>query len=65
MGLTCLTYMWAKMAKVASAKVAAGDSDPIYANKLATGRYFLDRLFPEAAIHLAKVEAGPDSMMAL
>lgn len=65
MGLTCLTYMWAKMAKVASAKVAAGDSDPIYANKLATGRYFLDRWVPEAAMHLAKVEAGADSMMAL
>jgi 3-(methylsulfanyl)propanoyl-CoA dehydrogenase len=65
MGLTCLTYMWAKMAKVASAKIAAGDSDPIYANKLATGRYFLDRWVPEAAMHLAKVEAGADSMMAL
>lgn len=64
-GLTCLTYMWAKMAKVASAKVAAGDSDPIYANKLTTGRYFLDRWVPEAAMHLAKVEAGADSMMAL
>jgi len=64
-GLTCLTYMWAKMAKVASAKVAAGEDDPIYATKLKTGRYFLDRWVPEAAMHLAKVEAGADSMMAL
>ena len=64
-GLTSLTYMWAKMAKVASAKIAAGETDPIYANKLTTGRYFLDRWVPEAAMHLAKVEAGADSMMAL
>ncbi|WP_412545345.1 acyl-CoA dehydrogenase C-terminal domain-containing protein [Maricaulis sp. MIT060901] len=64
-GLTCLTYMWAKMAKVSAAKVAAGDSDPIYANKLVTGRYFIERWVPEAAMHLAKVEAGADSMMEL
>ncbi|MHA6287378.1 acyl-CoA dehydrogenase C-terminal domain-containing protein [Maricaulis sp. CAU 1757] len=64
-GLTCLTYMWAKMAKAAAAKVAAGDKDPVYANKLVTGRYFLDRWVPEAAMHLAKVEAGADTMMAL
>ena len=64
-GLTCLTYMWAKMAKVSAEKLAAGDSDPIYANKLATGRYFIERWTPEAAMHLAKVEAGADSMMAL
>ena len=64
-GLTSLTYMWAKMAKVASAKIAAGETDPIYAAKLKTGRYFLDRWVPEAAMHLAKVEAGADSMMAL
>ncbi|WP_203291828.1 acyl-CoA dehydrogenase C-terminal domain-containing protein [Maricaulis parjimensis] len=64
-GLTCLTYMWAKMAKVASAKIAAGETDPHYATKLKTGRYFLDRWVPEAGMHLAKVEAGADSMMAL
>ena len=57
--------MWARMAKTASAKIAAGDTDPIYAAKLKTGRYFLDRWVPEAAMHLAKVEAGADSMMAL
>ena len=64
-GLTCLAYMWARMAKTASAKIAAGDTDPIYAAKLKTGRYFLDRWVPEAAMHLAKVEAGADTMMAL
>ena len=61
-GLTCLTYMWALMAKAAE----AGDaSDPFYAIKLATGRYFLDRWVPEGGMHLAKVKAGAASMMAL
>jgi len=61
-GLTCLTYMWALMAKAAE----TGDaSDPFYATKLATGRYFLDRWVPEGGMHLAKVKAGAASMMAL
>jgi len=64
-GLTCLTYMWAKMAKVSAAKLAAGDSDPIYANKLKTGQYFIERWVPEGAMHLAKVKTGADAMMAL
>jgi len=64
-GLTCMTYMWALMAKASATKIAAGDSDPIYQAKLQTGQYFLDRWLPEADMHLAKVEAGADSMMAM
>ena len=61
-GLTCLTYMWGLMAKAAE----AGDaSDPFFATKIATGRYFLDRWVPEGGMHLAKVKAGAASMMAL
>ena len=62
-GLTALTYMWARMAKVAIDKKA--DSEPFYAEKLLTGQYFLDRMLPDAAAHLAKVKTGAKSMMAL
>ena len=62
-GLTVFAYMWAKMAKVALAK--KDSSDPFYENKLITGRYFMDRVLPEAASYLAKVKAGADAMMAL
>ena len=62
-GLTALAYMWAQMAEVAIGK--SGSGDPFYEDKLVTGQYFLDRLLPEAASHLAKVRAGADSMMAL
>ncbi|KCZ60821.1 acyl-CoA dehydrogenase C-terminal domain-containing protein [Hyphomonas chukchiensis] len=62
-GLTALAYMWARMAKVALEKKAEGD--PFYAEKLMTGQYFLDRMLPDAAAHLAKVKTGAKSMMAL
>ncbi len=64
-GLTALAESWARMAKAALAKIAAGEKDAWYIHKLATGRYFLDRILPEAKSHLAKAKAGAASMMAL
>ena len=57
--------MWAIMANTSAAKIAEGDSDPFSKTKIDTGRYFLDRWVPEADMHLAKVKAGADTMMAL
>ena len=62
-GLTCFAYMWAKMAKVAAAK--KGDSDPIYATKLVTAKYFVERWLPQADAHLARIETGAETMMTL
>jgi hypothetical protein len=62
-GLTALAYMWAQIAKLALAK--AGDADPFHATKLATARYYVERVLPDAAAHLAKIKAGSESMMAL
>ena len=64
-GLTCLAYMWALMAKAAQTKVTAGDADPFYAEKLTTGRYFIERILPDAEAHLTKLKAGSATMMAL
>jgi hypothetical protein len=64
-GLTASAYMWALMAKAAQARIDAGDSDPYYANKLATARYFLERILPDAAGHLAKLKTGAATLMAL
>jgi hypothetical protein len=64
-GLTALAYMWARMAKAANARIASGDADPFYANKLITGRYFIKRLLPDATAHLAKLKTGADLMMKL
>ncbi len=64
-GTTALAYMWLKIAHAAQAKIAAGDTDPFYAGKLAVGRYFLERIAPEGAMHLAKLKTGAASLMAL
>ncbi len=64
-GLTCFAWMWGKMAKASLEKIAEGSDDPIYAGKLVTGRYFLERWLPDADAHLARIEAGAESMMAL
>ena len=62
-GLTALSLMWAKMAKAALAKEGSGDS--FYSDKLATARYFFDRVLPDATSHLAKVKTGAAPVMAL
>jgi hypothetical protein len=65
-GVTALTYMWALMAKAALvAKKNGSAGDPFYDTKLATGRYFLARVLPEAGAHLAKLKSGAEPVMAL
>ncbi len=61
-GLTALAYMWAKMAKVSFEK--RGD-DPYYDDKITTGAYYIARVLPETASHLAKLKTGAGPVMAL
>ena len=63
--LTGLAYAWAQIAKAATARIAAGETDPFYANKLITGRYFLSRVLPETGSRLAKLKSGAEPVMAL
>ncbi|MES2340687.1 MAG: acyl-CoA dehydrogenase C-terminal domain-containing protein [Pseudomonadota bacterium] len=64
-GLTALAYMWALIAKAAQARIAAGDADPYFANKLVVGRYYMQRVLPDAGAHLTKLVTGSELMMAL
>lgn len=65
-GITALTYMWALQAKAAyAAKKNGGGSDPYFDTKITTGRYFLARIAPETAAHLAKLKSGAGPVMAL
>ena len=61
-GLTALAYMWAQMAKVS---LEHKGKEPFYEQKLATGRYFVERLLPDGAAHLAKVKTGAAPLMDL
>jgi hypothetical protein len=63
-GLVGLAYMWAKMAVAAHTKLTAG-ADARMSAKLVTGRFFMDRVLPETAAQLARIQAGAASTMEL
>ncbi|MBC8130708.1 MAG: acyl-CoA dehydrogenase C-terminal domain-containing protein [Rhizobiaceae bacterium] len=66
-GLVALGYMWGRMAKVAQEKIAAGANGhtEFLEAKLVTARFFMERVMPETAAHLARIETGSDTMMAM
>jgi hypothetical protein len=65
-GHTCLGLMWARMAKAANTALESGASDTeFYETKLATGRYYMARQLPATGMHLARIESGSDTVMAL
>ncbi len=65
-GHVCLGLMWAQMARAASSALAKGASDAaFYETKLATGRYYMARRLPATAMHLARIQSGADTVMAL
>jgi hypothetical protein len=64
-GLTAFAYMWAKMAKVAQDKIAADGATSYLTTKLVTGRFFMERMLPETALHLARIQTGAATTMEL
>ena len=65
-GLVALGYMWARIAKAAMTKRAEGDGVAGRMEaKLVAGRFFMERMLPETAAHLARLSAGADTLMAL
>ncbi|MBY6065976.1 acyl-CoA dehydrogenase C-terminal domain-containing protein [Leisingera aquaemixtae] len=65
-GQVCLGLMWAKMGKAAQEALDAGADDAaFYETKLATGRYYMARRLPATKLHLARIESGADTVMAL
>jgi hypothetical protein len=64
-GLVALGYMWARMAKVTQDKIAAGGATSYLSTKLVTGRFFMEKLLPETAVHLARIQSGSATTMEL
>ena len=56
-------YFWARMAKVALAKLDGGD--PFYQAKLATARFYFAKLLPETATLIRTARAGSATLMAM
>jgi 3-(methylsulfanyl)propanoyl-CoA dehydrogenase len=65
-GLVALGYMWCRIAEAAIARLPkANGSAPRYSAKLVTARFFMERMLPETAAHLARIQAGAASTMEL
>jgi acyl-CoA dehydrogenase len=62
LGLVVLGYMWCRIAEAAAAR-RAGDTTGRMQAKLVTARFFVDRMLPETASHLARIRAGAASVM--
>ena len=60
-GHLVFAYFWARMAKVALAKVDGGD--PFYKAKLITARFYFAKLLPETAMLIRTARAGSAPLM--
>jgi hypothetical protein len=66
LGLVALAYMWCRMVEAAQAKLASGSGAPEHWRaKLTTARFFMDRMLPETAVQLARIQSGSGSTMEL
>jgi acyl-CoA dehydrogenase len=65
MGLVVLGYMWCRIVEAALARLAADETAARMRDKLVTGRFFVDRMLPETAVHLARIRLGAENVMEL
>ena len=60
-GHLVLAWTWARMAEVSINKPEA--TDPIYASKVATARFYYQRILPQTAALRAEIRAGSSALM--
>jgi hypothetical protein len=65
MGLVALGYMWCRIVEAARARLAVDPAVEGMRHKLATGRFFVERMLPETALHLARIRLGAANLMEL
>jgi acyl-CoA dehydrogenase len=63
-GLVALGYMWCRIAEAAHAKLG-NRADVRFQAKLVTARFFMERMLPETATHLVRIQSGAGSIMEL
>ncbi|MGZ8407857.1 MAG: acyl-CoA dehydrogenase C-terminal domain-containing protein [Caulobacteraceae bacterium] len=64
--LVALGYLWARMAEVAQAKLAAGEGEArFYDTKVKTAAFFFAKLLPQTDALLKTIQAGSDTLMAI
>jgi alkylation response protein AidB-like acyl-CoA dehydrogenase len=64
--LTALGFMWARMVKVAKAKLKAGANGDaaFYEAKIQTARFFMAKILPENGALFSRIMAGAEALMA-
>ncbi|MBA4502319.1 acyl-CoA dehydrogenase C-terminal domain-containing protein [Marinobacterium marinum] len=63
-GYVTLAYFWARMAQTAQHKLAAGDGDAaFYRTKLATARFYFERILPRTRGLVETMLSGADNLM--
>jgi hypothetical protein len=65
MGIVVTGWMWARMAKLSLAKLAAKPANAdFYKGKLTAAKYWMERMVPECPMLLERIQAGSDTIMA-
>ncbi|MEP5569555.1 MAG: acyl-CoA dehydrogenase C-terminal domain-containing protein [Halioglobus sp.] len=64
-GYVALGYMWVQMAELAQRKIAEGADPDFYNAKLATARFYFQRILPRAESHARAAVAGAETVMEL
>ncbi len=63
-GLVALGHQWAQAAKLAAAKLAAGDPEAdFYKAKLVSAQFFYERILPQSSALFLSIKAGKGAMM--
>jgi alkylation response protein AidB-like acyl-CoA dehydrogenase len=64
MGIVVTGWMWARMAKLAREKLAAGGGNAqFYKDKLMCAKYWMERMIPECSMLLERIQAGSENLM--
>ncbi len=61
-GYVVLAWLWGRMGTLANAK---GTDDVFYRGKVATARFYFDKILPRTVSHKATIEKGADTLMSL
>lgn len=64
-GYLALGWLWIRMAAAAQKRIASGDQSPFNDAKIATARFYFERLVPAAMSLRERMEAGAGTIMAL
>jgi len=63
-GYVTLAYLWAWMAQVAQAKLAAGEGDAeFYKAKIQTAQFYFKKILPRTKGHIEMIDGGAETLM--